>query len=167
MMPEKAEEMLKLYKPYLGRCGYIKGALEALHEEERIMVADHRDDLLNGTAPPPDGMPRGSTVGNPTERVAMMLVTGHVTDDITEIRREIRKLEAEYQEMHFVLLFVEAWISGLPAKERWMIERSYFDGMTYREINAQYRAQFGGDCSKDSLRRLKRDALDKIYEMAK
>lgn len=159
--------MLKLYKPYYGRCNYIKNALEALRAEERMMIADHRDDLLNGSSPPSDGMPHGTTVGNPTERVAMLLVTGHVTDEITALREEIRKLEAEYSEKHFVVFFVEAWISGLTTKERWMIERSYFDGMTYREINAQYRAQFGGGCSKDSLRRLKKDALAKIFDMAK
>lgn len=167
MLPEKAEEMLKLYKPYYGRCGYIEKALDAMRAEELFLLADHRGDLLNGSNPPSDGMPHGTMTGNPTERIAMMLLTGHVSDEISALREEMRKLEAEYAEKHFVVFFVEAWLSGLSAKERWMIERCYFDEMTYREINAQYRAQFGGDCSKDSLRRLKREALEKVYEMAK
>ena len=62
---------------------------------------------------------------------------------------------------------MDAWLKGLNRKERWVIERIFFDGMTYREINGQYREIYGEPCSKDSLRRLKNTALEKIYQMAK
>lgn len=166
MLPERAEEMLKDYKACYGRCGYLREALEALRMDEKAMMAEHRDDLITGTAKPPDGMPHGTTVGNPTERIAFMLLCRHITQDISDIRKEIREMEEEYAEKRLVVVFVEAWLSGLAAKERWMIERCYFDGMTYREINARYREEYGEGCSKDLLRRLKKDALAKIYKMA-
>ena len=62
------------------------------------MMAEHRDDLITGTAKPPDGMPHGTTVGNPTERIAFMLLCGHITQDISDIRKEIREMEEEYAE---------------------------------------------------------------------
>ena len=83
MLPERAEEMLKDYKACYGRCGYLREALEALRMDEKAMMAEHRDDLITGTAKPPDGMPHGTTVGNPTERIAFMLLCGHITQDIS------------------------------------------------------------------------------------
>ena len=106
-------------------------------------------------------------MGNPTERIAIMLATGIMTDDIAAMNKEIAALEAEHREKSLVVYFVQAWLKGLSAKERWMIERCYFDEMTYREINARYREEYGENCSKDLLRRLKKDALAKIFEMAK
>lgn len=167
MLPEKAEEMLRNYKAYLGRCGYILAATEGLKTALKLAEAEARYDLMNGGAKQPDGMPHGTTVGNPTERIAMMLVTGITTDDIATVKKEISELESEYRAKSLVVCFVDAWLKGLSTKERWMIERSYFDGMTYREINTHYREEYGESCSKDLLRRLKRDALTKIYEMAK
>lgn len=98
MLPERAEEMLKDYKACYGRCGYLREALEALRMDEKAMMAEHRDDLITGTAKPPDGMPHGTTVGNPTERIAFMLLCGHITQDISDIRKEIREMEEEYAE---------------------------------------------------------------------
>lgn len=166
MMPEKAEEMLKNYKAYLGRCSYIKAVIDELNADIKVMELDARDDLINGSGKQPDGMPHGTTMGNPTERIALMLVAGIVTDDIAEVKKRIATLDAEYRAKSLVVCFVEAWMKGLAAKERWMIERSYFDEMTYREINARYREEYGENCSKDLLRRLKKDALTKIYDMA-
>ena len=167
MMPEKAEEMLKSYKGCLGRCGYIEAFIEELRASIKYAEAEARDDLINGSGNQPDGMPHGNTMGNPTERIAIMLATGIVTDDIAAMQNDIAKLEAEHRAKRIVVIFVESWLKGLAAKERWMIERCYFDEMTYREINAIYREEYGETCSKDLLRRLKKDALAKIYEMAK
>lgn len=167
MMSGKAEEMLKNYKAYLGRCSYIEAVIEGLKVSIKIAEADARDDLINGSGKQPDGMPHGTTMGNPTERIAIMLATGIMTDDIAAMNKEIAALEAEHREKSLVVYFVQAWLKGLSAKERWMIERCYFDEMTYREINARYREEYGENCSKDLLRRLKKDALAKIFEMAK
>jgi hypothetical protein len=167
MLPDRADEMLRNYKSYLGRCGHIKTLIDELKREAILMQIEARDDLLNSSGKQLDGMPRGTTVGNPTERVALMLVLGYVPDGVAEIQAEIAKLEAEYRQKNIVVLLVEAWLRGLTEKEKWMIERCIFDGMTYRQINAMYRQVYGECCSKDSLQRLKKTALTKIYEMAR
>ncbi len=167
MLPERAEEMLKNYRTYTGRCGHLETVIAELKSEITVMQADARSDLLNGGGKQPDGMPHGTTVGNPTERIALMLVSGFVTDDIIAARKQIEELEQELRTKRITVTLVEAWLTGLTAKERWMIEKSYFDGLTYREINQRYRETFGDACSKDSLRRIKKDALAKIFGMAK
>ena len=167
MSPEKAEQMLREYKSCLGRCKYISTILLTLKDDIKAMEANARDDLINGGSSPQDGMPHGSTVESPTERIALMLASGVVTKDITEAKKQIASLESEYSAKRIIVMFVESWLSGLTTKERWMVERCYFDELTYREINAHYRDTFGDTCSKDLLRRLKKDALSKIYEMAK
>lgn len=167
MTAERAEEMLRLYKSYSGRCAYLKEVLEVLRNEERLSTAELENTLLAGKGVASDGMPHGTTVGNPTERAAMMLISGFVSVDIAELQKRISEYEAEYRQKQLVVVFVDSWLAGLTVKERWMIERSYFDGLTYREINAMYREQFGGECSKDSLRRIKKEALEKIFDMSK
>lgn len=168
MLPEHAEEMLRNYRPYTARCGHLETVISELKSEITVMQADARNDLLNGGGKQQDGMPHGTTVGNPTERIALMLVSGFVTDDITATRKQIDELEKELRTKRITVTLVEAWLPGLTAKERWMIEKSYFDGLTYREINQRYRETFFGEaCSKDSLRRIKKDALSKIYSTAK
>ena len=47
-----------------------------------------------------------------------------------------------------------------------MIERCYFDGMTYREINARYREDTGRAAQRICCDGSKKDALAKIYKMA-
>ena len=64
MMPGKAEEMLKNYKAYLGRCSYIEAVIEGLKVSIKIAEADARDDLINGSGKQPDGMPHGNTMGS-------------------------------------------------------------------------------------------------------
>lgn len=166
MMPGKAEEMLKNYKAYLGRCSYIEAVIEGL--KVSIKIAEAMPPMTSSTAWEAAGRDAdGNTMGNPTERIAIMLATGIMTDDIAAMNKEIAALEAEHREKSLVVYFVQAWLKGLSAKECWMIERCYFDEMTYREINARYREEYGENCSKDLLRSLKKDALAKIFEMAK
>lgn len=166
MLPQRVEEMLKEYRACLGRYSYLDVLIEELRDTEKFIQTEDRMELIQGKGKDMDGMPHGSTVGNPTERAAIALVSGYVSSDLAELRKEIAKLEAERNQSYKVVLFVDAWLKGLTQKERWIIERIYFDGMTYREINAQYRETYGELCSKDSLRRLKNTALGKIYDMA-
>ncbi len=167
MLPEHAEEMLKNYKTYLGRCAYLEAAIAAAEIEIRSLRAKERLDVLNAGSNGPDGMPHGTKIGNPTERIAILLITGYDSTESEIVRTEMNKLKKELRQKQLTVVLVEAWMKGLTAKERWMIERSYFDEMSYREINTQYREVHGESCSKDLLRRLKKGALGKIFEMAK
>ena len=167
MLPERADEMLKDYKHWLARCEHLRAVIEALKADIETAEREGQEALITGkSASDLDGMPRGNAPGKPTERIAMMLVSGYTTADVTALHRELKRLTRELEEKEVVVTLVEAWLKGLTAKERWMVERQVFDEMTYREINAAYRQEFNETCSKDLLRRLKRSAMEKIYAIA-
>ena len=167
MLPQHVDDMLRDYRACLGRYSYLDVLIEELRDMEQFIEMDDRAETIGGQGKAMDGMPHGSTVGKPTEHAGIALASGYVSANLAELRDEIARLEAERNQSYKVVLFVDAWLKGLNRKERWVIERIFFDGMTYREINGQYREIYGEPCSKDSLRRLKNTALEKIYQMAK
>lgn len=111
-------------------------------------------------------MPRGTTVGNPTERTAVLLASGWVPDTVKEMQQELKTLQIEFAERNFTVLFVSSWLQGLAGRERWIIEHQVIDGETWRDIGTSFRIAFGEAMSKDSLKRLKWRALQKVYRMA-
>jgi hypothetical protein len=167
MLPQHVDEMLRDYRTCLGRYSFLDVLIEELQDVEKLTEIDNRAEIINGKSSAMDGMPHGSTPGNPTERAGIALAAGYVSKELAELRSEISKLEAERSQNYKVVLFVDAWLKGLNRKERWIIERFFFDGMTYREINGLYRELYEEPCSKDSLRRLKNAAMSKIYDMAR
>lgn len=56
---------------------FIAAELAAYHDNLRDLEA-LREDILEGSPGPPDGMPRGNTTSNPTADKAMRLVTSRV-----------------------------------------------------------------------------------------
>ena len=78
---------------------------------------------------------------------------------LTEMIRELREKE-------MVVVFVEAWLSGLTEREKWLIEQLYFEQQTYAYIISSLRTKHGVSTSKDGVRRMKKAALEKIFEMA-
>lgn len=167
MLPQHVDEMLREYRTCIGRYSYLDVLIEELRDLEKLSEIDNRSEIINGKSNAMDGMPHGSTLSNPTERAGIALATGYVSKELAELRSEISILEAERSQNYKVVLFVDAWLKGLNRKERWIIERFFFDGMTYREINGLYRELYEEPCSKDSLRRLKNAAMSKIYDMAR
>lgn len=166
MTPERAEQMLQEYKPFLGRCNYLRTAISLIELDLAKKREGLAADLATNSASPPDGMPRGSKVGNPTERLGMMLAGGYETEDMQSLQELKHSYETELAEKSITVVLVQGWLEGLPMKQRWMIERQIFDCMTYAEINPLYRQTFEESCSKDTLRRLRKDALASVHKMA-
>ena len=166
MMPERAEQMLKDYKTYLGRCEYLKALIPELKSEAKIWHTHLVVDLARNTETEMDGMPRGNKIGNPTERLGILLASGFTPDGLTELEDEIRRYEQELKEKTLVVHFVEAWLQGLTDKERWLIERQVIDGAFWRQIVTEYKERFGEEYSKEGLKKIKSGAMEKIFDMA-
>ena len=112
------------------------------------------------------GMPHGTTVGNPTEKLGIMLASGWVPDDILEMQAELKETRQEHEQRYFTVLFVSAWLNGLPERERWIVEHQVIDGEYWKEVVCKFKTAFQEETSKDSLKRLKQRAMEKIYQMA-
>lgn len=167
MLPETIEQMLKNYRPYVGRVEYLKKAVEAAEKEIKAWKAELAEDMAWSSGQKMDGMPRGTTVGHPTERIALMLATGYMPEDLKAAEESLNAMNSEINEDMLTIVFVEAWVQGLSQKDRWIIERYYFEGSTYNEIADAYDDQFGVAISREGIRRMRRDAFNKICDMAK
>ena len=73
-------------------------------------LRDRREEVLEGSPPPPDGLPRGNRPGNPTERKALQLIpsTAYIEMDrvVKSIDRALASLEERHREI-FRIVYVE------------------------------------------------------------
>lgn len=167
MTEEVINEYLTQYKTMVGRCGHLRVAIPLLENElNRISHQAAADLATRGGSQNLDGMPHGTTVGNPTEKLGLLLASGYREDEMDKLQVQIWELERELSTKSAAIKMVDAWMSGLPSRQRWMIERQCFDALTYAQIIPLYKIQFGDECSKDTLKRIRDRALKRIYEMA-
>lgn len=166
MTREKVDEMLKAYRFEVGRCGHLETEIAQLKAAIARLMSSLTEDVSASKSQQISDMPHGSIVGSPTERIAIMLASGWVPDYIKEMQSELVELQEEYDSRHFTVLFVTSWLEGLTDRERWIIEHQVIDGEYWKDIVAKYQDTFSVETSKDSLKRLKQRALDKIYQMA-
>lgn len=166
MRHEKVDGMLKAYRFDVGRCGHLQTEIARLKKA----IVHAMETLAQEAASVPSGriseIPRGTAVGNPTEKTAILLASGWVSDAVREMQKELEALQQEFSERNFTVLFVTSWLQGLTERERWMIEHQVIDGETWRDIGTSFRIAFGEAMSKDSLKRLKWRAMQKVYRMA-
>ena len=166
MTVERIEEMLKTYRFEVGRCGHLENDITLTKEQIERAKAGLAGDLAGPGAQVISDMPRGTTVGNPTERLGMMLASGYKSDEIRELEAKLGELIAEYTERKKTVDYVSSWLNGLPERERWMIETQVIDGVIWREILTKYPERFGEYRSKDTLKRIRDKAFDMIVDMA-
>ena len=169
MQPEQVNEMLKNYKAYVGRCAHLE--IEIKYAEQHFEKI--RDIIIEASAYHVQDystmdMPKGTGIGNPTEQLALKIASGSngMSEIMQEDRERIKALKKEYAEKMMVVRFVEAWLSGLTDKERWLLTEQVIEGKYWHEILRRYEMDFIDSITKDSLKRIKRKAMQKIYDMA-
>jgi hypothetical protein len=168
MEQEHIIRLLNAYKGNVGRCEYIQAKIRELARDiERAKGASAED--LAGPAPmSAEYTGRFDYIADSiTARAGISLADGYTSGYAQELEREATRLQEEYETKSGTICNVEAWMKGLGRKHAWIIERFYFDGLTYAEIGFAAKAEFGAEYSKYVLRRMRREALDKICEMAR
>lgn len=166
MQPERVDEMLRNYREYAGRCKHLESLIPILQTEIEKMKAHAAEELVSKGGKEMDGMPHGTNVGNPTERMGIMLADGYQSEHLIERQAELDEAQKEYNDKLPTVVFVEAWLKGLPERERWVIENQVIDSVTWREIMSQYPIRFGETRTKRGLQILRDRAMEKIYELA-
>ena len=159
--------MLKAYRFELGRCGHLTAAIAQLEREYKQTEHDIVDAMVSPGAQQITDMPRGTDVGNPTERYGLRLAVGLDNEELKAIKLRLAALREEYDRRQLTVMYVQSWLSGLTERERWVVEAQVIDGVFWKDVCSRYRQRFEEDCSKDTLKRCRDRALEKIYEMAK
>lgn len=166
MLPERADQMLRDYKVFLGRCKYLTALIPELKAEAIYWKQNIAEDITSVGGQAMDGMPRGTKIGNPTERFGIMLAEGYTPEGLKRLEKQIAEYESELKEKSTTVFFVEAWLAGLTEKERWIIQAQVIDGFYWREIILEYRRRYGEEYSREGLKKIRDGALSKIHQMA-
>lgn len=167
MLPDQVDEMLKGYRAAKGRSAHIDVEIERLRDKLNRTIEEDRRELADITGQHYSSMPHGSDCGNPTEEKGIRLLGMKMSPEACCIRDQLEELEQLRQRQRITVLFVEAWMQGLTDKEQWLIEKQTIDGVSWKEVSWHYTSAFGHNATMDSLKRMRRIAMEKIYAMAR
>lgn len=164
MQADMVLNALASYSANKGRWAFLCSEIEALEEEMRIELAWRYEDAVLQPASI-DGMPHGNQVSRTTENIAVRIADGVPTQAMRELQVKYLNLCVERREVERRVRQVDAWLQSLNDKQRWVIERQAIQGDSWRELSAAYRKRFGEFTSKDTLKRLKKRAVERIMEV--
>ena len=167
MTRDQVDTMLSEYRKCKGRCGYLEKRLPELELEIEQEKARLIPDAAQESPSMEPGMPHGSGVGNPVEKIVLRYADGFLPDEIREMVDSYRDMKAELAQGQRVIRYVDAWLEGLAERERWIIIHKVIDSeYSWREVICMYRLQYGEEYSRDALKRIKERAMEKIYSFA-
>ena len=172
MTHEQVNAALKEYRATIGHCGHLEAEIRRLRRAIRSVREGFARDLADPPVSRLDGAPRATTPSNPTERIALTLAEGSAfarSDAGAQVKRieaQIAALASELESGRLQVQYVDSWLSGLPERERWVIERHVIEGEIWHDVIASFNARFGDDISRDRLKRLQQRALERIYAIA-
>jgi hypothetical protein len=144
-----------LLRQELGKLKHILAVEEAGAIETDALKAQHITD-----------MPRGGGLSDPTARIACKYADGYMPKPIQELREDVREMEAQCMAAGQAVWLVDSWVMTLDFRERFAIEKQAIDGMTWREVIAEYERLYGVFLGKRTWVRAKSDALDKIERLS-
>lgn len=166
MTHETVDAMLKEYKFAVGRCGHLEAEIQQLERQIAAAQHDRAADLAAVKPQQITDMPHGTQVGNPTEKFGLMLASGWESEYIKDLQEQYSELIAKHADFKIKVAFVDSWLSGLNDRERWIVEQQVIEARFWKDVQMEYRRQFEEICSKDTLKRLRSRAMEKIYKMA-
>jgi len=158
--------MLREYSKAKAQCACLAVRIVELEGQIRRRAQSLAADAATDSPAPPDGMPRGSGTGNPVERVGIRLADGWEPADLKKQRAEMDQLEARLETLSYRVHYVDAWLSGLTPDERTLITWQLIEGRQWRALIEEWEKRTGEFTTKDTLKRIKYQALDKIEEIA-
>lgn len=165
MLPQSVDEHFNQYRACLARCRLIDLEIKEIDEQLDLFERSALPDAVLRSKGQ-DGMPHGSGVGNPVERIVIELADGNVPADIRALMERREKLCKEYSTKGVTVVLVGAWLDMLTKTERWIIENHNIDKIPWRTLVSMYRREFDKGASKRQLQRIASKAIMKIYKLA-
>lgn len=166
MTQERVRGMLSGYMRNKARKGHLEAEIKKMDREYQRTRSELVDTLAGPRAQVITDMPHGTGISDPTAQLAVKLAGGWENDELKEMRREIQRKQGCLEDIRTELEYVDAWVEGLPARERFVIEHQMLRQEYWREVEDGYRERFGYEVSRDTLKRTKMQALTLIYQIA-
>ena len=166
MTHNRVDTILRGYRFDLGRCGHLAMEIKELEQKYNTEKTDMIHALVSPHPQQITDMPHGTAISNPTEKFGLMLAGDYKSEEMQELDIKIMSKTDEYNERKTRVMYVQGWLTGLTERERWMVETQVIDGVFWKDVGVQYASKFGEAVSKDTLKRLRDRAMDKVYAMA-
>lgn len=164
MNSDQVDKMLKAYKECQARAKHLENMV-AIAERQLPYLEQNAMYLEALGAQQYDGMPHGNGVNSPVENLIIKFDDGYTPKYIKDLKQDYRQAHRELFEVRMVISFVDSWLVALTERERYVVQRHVIDAATWKEVLDEYEAKYG-IYSKEGLRKLKKKALNKIYEAA-
>lgn len=168
MTHEQVDEILKHYQQYKGRCAYLKLQWERLKGMfDREMAGACADDYQTVSASIITGVRSDGHVSDKTAFAALDLAQHTPTQAARALMERMEKIDNELQKKRTACECADAWLCGLRQEEAFIIRHHAMEQSTWRKVLALYQETFAPCATVDMLKKMKKNALIKIYEMAR
>lgn len=164
MDTDSVDKMLAAYNQCKARVTHIRNQL-AIMERQLEYEKAHAMEGEALHAQSYDPTPHGNMPGNPVESLVLRYISGYQPKYIKDLQKDVDKVKDELYECEMVIQFVDGWLLCLNEREKFVIERHVIANGTWRGVLDEYEDKFG-PFGKEGLRKLKKRALNKIYEAA-
>ena len=166
MTQDQLEELLRSYRTVKARYAYLRTQLEMLERFLRKCEESMVDDCVS-MSQAITGMPHGSTVGDPTSRLAIDIASGKASEFVKQIREDIEEVRIELAAQEEKLMRMEIILGAMTDRERQIVEMKIVADLSWTEILAEMNAKYNNSYSKRSLQRLYSRAMEKAEEVAR
>ena len=166
MSPKRFDELLSNYRSMKARYAYLNSQIVMLERYLAICEGEMIEDKVS-MSQAITGMPHGTTVGDPTGRLAMDIASGEVSVFVKQIREDMERIKAEIGKIEPEMKVIEIALQALGERELAVMEMRMMDDMSWPEVMFSMNKRYGNVYAKRTLQRLLDRAKEKAYEAIK
>ena len=166
MSPQRLTEILKNYRASRARCAWLQEQLKMLDRFLKICEGEMVEDMMS-MSQALTGMPHGTTVGDPTGRLALDIESGKISPFVKEIRGEIEQVKGELLKVSADVRAVEIIMDGMTERERNLLEMKMIDELSWKEIISRMNQKYGGKHKQRTLQRMAENIMEKAIAIVK
>ena len=156
------DRMLASYNQCKARAAHLKTHITVMEQRMQNAAANAMlGEALH--AQNYDPMPHGNMPGDPVGTLVQRYVDGFIPDSLDELKKELNKAKRDLENAEAIIAFVDGWMLALTDREKYVIIHQVICKETWCEVLNGYEMQFG-PYGKQGLRRMRKRALEKIYE---
>ena len=167
MTEEKIKKMLSGYRAAQGR---LRQAEFDVADLKSHLDAARRQAVEEAAMPKAqnlDGMPRGTTPGDPTGRIGTALADGKIRDpEVAALEKKLRDAQEAAELLRNDIAQMDNWLYCLLERELMVVNRKLIRGDSWPEVAKCYAKRFGDEMSERSLMRMLDSAIYQISLIA-
>lgn len=166
MTQNDVDKLLKEYRT--NRARYETLMLTAARQR-RLLETEAANALANDAlhAQQYKDSPHGNNISKPVEDLVLRYMDGYTPENLRDWNSEEAETQKELLELKTDIRYVDAWLGALNDRERTVITEAVINDRSMKELSLCSHRLFVYPLSADAIRGIKRNAMKKIYEIAR